>query len=103
MGADRVAGQLLGDKEYPFSGVTKSGRVWRKLPESDARSLEEVAGKRCLEFGGRCRKAMPGVWVPGALPTVTRRPFNAGVNAVWNRRPAVSLVNESFTPSTFRR
>ena len=37
-GADRVAGQLLGDKECPFSGVTKSGRVWRKVPESDARS-----------------------------------------------------------------
>ena len=26
-GADRVAGQLRGDKECPFSGVTKSGRV----------------------------------------------------------------------------
>ena len=38
-GADRVAGQLRGDKEYPFSGVTKSGRVWRKVPESDARSV----------------------------------------------------------------
>ena len=37
--ADRVGGQLRGDKEYPFSGVTKSGRVWRKMPESDARSV----------------------------------------------------------------
>ena len=27
-GADGVGGQLLGDKEYPFSGVTSSGRVW---------------------------------------------------------------------------
>ena len=36
-GADRVAGQLRGDKECPFSGVTKSG------------SLEEGAGKRCSE------------------------------------------------------
>ena len=36
--------------------------VWRKVPESDARSLEEGAGKRCQEFGGRCRKAMLGVW-----------------------------------------
>ena len=26
-GADRVGGQLHGDKECPFSGVTKSGRV----------------------------------------------------------------------------
>ena len=42
MGADRVAGQLRGDKEYPFSGVTKSGRVWRKVPESGARSVMPV-------------------------------------------------------------
>ena len=36
-GADRIGGQLRGDKEYPFSGVTKSGRVWRKVSESDTR------------------------------------------------------------------
>ena len=46
-GADCVGGQLRGDKECPFSGVTKSGRVWRKVPENDA--LEEGAGKRCSE------------------------------------------------------
>ena len=33
-GADRVGGQLHRDKECPFSGVTKSGRVWKKVPES---------------------------------------------------------------------
>ena len=44
-GADRVGGQLRGDKECPFSGVTKSGRVWRKVPESDA--------ERCESRGGR--------------------------------------------------
>ena len=38
-GADPVAGQLPGDKECPFSGVTKSNRVWRKVPESGARSV----------------------------------------------------------------
>ena len=39
-GADRVGGQLRGGKDrVPFSGVTKSGRVWRKVPESDARSV----------------------------------------------------------------
>ena len=38
-GADRVGGQLRGDKKYRFSGVTKSGRVWRKVTESDARSV----------------------------------------------------------------
>ena len=41
-GADRVGGQLRGDKECPFSSVTKSGRVWRKVPVSDARSVGEV-------------------------------------------------------------
>ena len=38
-GADRVGGQLRGDEEYPFSGVTKSGRVLRKAPKSDAGSV----------------------------------------------------------------
>ena len=38
-GADLVGGQLRGDKECPFSGVTKSARVWRKVPESEARSV----------------------------------------------------------------
>ena len=38
-GADSVGGQLRGDKECPFSGVSSSGRVWRKVPESDARSV----------------------------------------------------------------
>ena len=38
-GADRVAGQLRGDKECPFSGVTKL----------------------VAEFGGRCRKGVLGV------------------------------------------
>ena len=37
---DRFAGQLRGVKECPLSGVvTKSGRVWRKVPESGARSV----------------------------------------------------------------
>ena len=40
-GTDRVGEQLRGDKECPFSGVTKSGRVW-KMPESDARSVTRL-------------------------------------------------------------
>ena len=39
-GADRVGGQLRGDKECPISDVTNSGRVWRKVPESGARSVQ---------------------------------------------------------------
>ena len=38
-GADRVCGQMRADKEGPFIGINKSGRVWRKMPESDARSV----------------------------------------------------------------
>ena len=43
-GADRVAGQLRGDKECPFSGVTN-----------------------LAEFGGRCRKATLGVCTEGCM------------------------------------
>ena len=41
-GADRVGGQQREDKEVPFSGVTRSARVWRKVPESDARSTDKT-------------------------------------------------------------
>ena len=34
-----MSGQLHRDKECPFSGVTSSGRVWRKVPERDAGSV----------------------------------------------------------------
>ena len=37
--ADSVGGQLRGVKQCPFSGVTSSGRVWRKVPESEAGSV----------------------------------------------------------------
>ena len=40
-GADRVGGQLRGDRECPFSGATKSGRVWRKMPECAWNSEED--------------------------------------------------------------
>ena len=34
-----MARAVHGDKECPVSGVTKSGRVWWKVPESNARSV----------------------------------------------------------------
>ena len=34
-GADRVGGQLRIDEESPFSGVTSSGRVWKKVLDTD--------------------------------------------------------------------
>ena len=60
-GVDSVGGQLCGDKECPFSGVTKSGRVWRKVPESDARS---VSLKPVLNWANVCS--------PNILRTVRR-------------------------------
>ena len=38
-GAVCLTGQLYGHKECPFSGVTKSGRVWRKVLESHAQCV----------------------------------------------------------------
>ena len=52
-GADRVGGQLRGDKECPFSGVTKSGIVLRKVKESDARS---VGRKTVLNWANVCSR-----------------------------------------------
>ena len=34
--AESVGGQMRRDKDYPFSGVTSSGKIWRKVPESEA-------------------------------------------------------------------
>ena len=79
--ADRVGGQLSGDKEYPFSGLTKSGRVWRKVSESDALFYLRAAVHRRdqLPPKGRCRKAMLGVWVGMCgknIKYVTSRPLS---------------------------
>ena len=42
-GADSVGGQLCGEyKECFLTGVTISGRVWRKVPESEAWSVLSV-------------------------------------------------------------
>ena len=77
-GADRVGGQLRGDKECPFSGVTKSGRVWRKVPESDARS---VVQELCESRGGR----------PGLSVLMSLTGF-CGRKATLNRASALATV-----------
>ena len=55
VGADRVAGQLRGYRECTFSGVTNSGRVWRKVPENDARSVLRLAHERESQTVGPTR------------------------------------------------
>ena len=52
------------DKECPFSDLASSGRVWREVPESDARSVGLRAQELCESRGGR----------PG-LPTLIRLRF----------------------------
>ena len=37
--SSRAVVVVLGDSA--FSGMTSSGRIWRKVPESDARSVDE--------------------------------------------------------------
>ena len=64
---DRVGGQLRGDKECPFSDVTKSGRVWRKVPENGARSVYQ----HCCH----------GTLMP-VLEPVMRRPCSVGCACV---------------------
>ena len=47
--ANSVGGQLRRDEEYSV-GVTNSGRVWRKQPESDAQSVASGVEKRVLHI-----------------------------------------------------
>ena len=52
---------MRGDEEYPFSGVTKSGRVWRRVPKSDVRSVPSVhtSGTDANSSAHSCRGAVP--------------------------------------------
>ena len=60
-GADHVGGQLRGDKECrAFSGVTKSGRVWRKVPESDAGSVAQRISLTVHRDQQRCQPGLKG-------------------------------------------
>ena len=84
-GADRVGGQLRGGKECPFSGVTKSGRVWR-VPESGARSVgcrytgawtqgcrEGYRGPGTRVHGRRGAGRVTGLQIHGCMDTVVHR------------------------------
>ena len=57
-----ISGQLRGDKECPFSGVTKSGRVWRKVPESDARSVVLTLSLPPATGGNQLPASHSGTW-----------------------------------------
>ena len=65
--------------ECPFSGRTNSGRVWRKVPESDARSLGAALGLLAL-----------AAWIFSKGPSVIQR--------IWlnENKSSVSPVIEFF-------
>ena len=50
--------------EYPFSDVIKSGRVWRKVPESDARCVVLQLKKRQPSL------SLPSVFFHRKVPTI---------------------------------
>ena len=88
-GADRIGGHLRGNKECPFSGVTKSGRVWRKVLESGARSVVgPLTHQRqfCLsvcQTGAqtRCLDALTSVLLQAInFPILKTRPFITNIN-----------------------
>ena len=54
-------GQLRGNKENRFSGVTKSGRVWRKVPESGAWSVVPRLWS-CLTVCADSPSHVPRLW-----------------------------------------
>ena len=94
-GADRVGGLLRGDKECPFSGVTKSGRIWRKVPESDARSVHEPRKglKREVKLRGSHSE------FPVRMPDPIRKRF--GYGQLWPLRP-VMAITASVQPESGR-
>ena len=76
-----LTGQLRGDKECPFSGVTKSSRVWRKVPESGARSV--TTGMRQLTQMGASEVLMVAVEAQAvAAPVRSARSVEVSEDAV---------------------
>ena len=59
------------DKECPFSGVTSSGRVWRKVPESDVRSVWSERLGDDVPRGIRPRKLHVNIGVAGTLDGIS--------------------------------
>ena len=49
-GADSISGQLCRDKKCHFSGRTNSGRIWRRVLESDAQSVVMMLTDRFFVF-----------------------------------------------------
>ena len=108
-GADRVGGQLRGDKECPFSGVIKSGRVWRQVPESDARSVDitmqrEREGERPrARIIIHCRPTLPASLFRHLPPNSARfRYATEGAGTLYLRQLSTDAVS-ALHKGSFRR
>ena len=90
-------GQTGSRKEYPFSGVPKSGRVWRKVPESDARSVITLRAS----LSGTFLQILPELLTPlkghslspRSCPATRQRPLK-GLGT--NQTPNTGLRHPSF-------
>ena len=80
--ADCTGGQLRGDEECPFSGITNPGRVWRKVPESNARSIVVTCtiGLRIL--------MSQGIFTPcfTSVSSVGQHQIIHGIDRTWHRQ-----------------
>ena len=76
--------------ECPFSGVTKSGRVWSKVPESGARSVVTAFTKR-HKWCGRMCSSLCGYTVGGGRQTPEAKSRGNGLRPVdcWSAKSVV--------------
>ena len=81
------AGKPYSSVECPFSGVTNSGRVWRKVPESDARSVESPHA--------------PGIAFRHLPPNSAR--FSYATEWVYSLSPRSCLATRSAPSKRFHR
>ena len=106
MNAGSIGGQLCRDKECPISSITNSGRVWRKVLESDAWSVTvccnigfSYSSNVCflkypiktIQFQNACTSATrvncsPSVFAyrfPISLPSEQRSRLQPGMGLLW--------------------
>ena len=101
-------GQLHGDKEWrPFSVVTSSGSVWRKVSESNARSKLYIGSVGALtsSIGGKwmhTREGTPAMW--NTQEAKLSASPSAKLQALWHLTlPAVLARAPRLLPVTMMR
>ena len=72
------------DKERPFSGVTSSGRVWRKVPESEIWSVctDQTTIRAIVSRGTKYRHCYDFVLPRAGTGTSTKEYFFLALSVV---------------------